>query len=294
MSSHLSPVHATPTLRWRQQTAEQAAQAAQGVGAALAGLCTAATIRRWSEPRIVAAGMALFATGTVLTAIPSVHLVLAGNALAGTGLTAALIALLVLLQRLAPTNMQGRIFAGVEVATTVPQTAAIAGGAALITVVPYQVILAGSAALMLLAATLIVLRRLPDEEDCPPPVTRDAQRTAGRTDKARPRTPAPASVAETPMISRSSKIPARRSRCSRSPRSSGFAWRVPISVRTRLRPDAIARVPVVTFRRLAELLAHDPIVHASGTVRASLVWLQMHPVHADPVAPSQSADSNSC
>lgn len=152
-------------------------QAAQGIGAVVAGLCTAAAIRRWSEPTTVGAGMATFAVGTVLTAIPSVEWVLAGKAITGTGLTAALIALLSLMQRLAPSNLQGRVFAGVEVATTVPQTVAIAGGAGLITVVPFQVMLAASAVLMLVAATLIVVRRLP-EETRPSPAAPSAQPAA--------------------------------------------------------------------------------------------------------------------
>jgi MFS family permease len=136
-------------------------QAAQGIGAVAAGLIAAAVIRRWSEPRTVSAGLALFAVGALLTAIPAVPWVLAGSAMTGMGLTVALIALLSLLQRLAPTNLQGRVFAAVEVGTTVPQAVAIAAGSALVGAVPYRILLAGSAALMILAATLIARRPAP-------------------------------------------------------------------------------------------------------------------------------------
>lgn len=133
-------------------------QAAQGIGAAAAGLGVAYLIRRTSESTAVGIGMTVFAVGTGLIAVPSVSSVLAGKAITGLGLTVALIALLSLLQRVSPPHLQGRVFAGVEVSVTVPQTVAIALGAALVGLVPFRVVLIGQALLMLIGAAALLRR----------------------------------------------------------------------------------------------------------------------------------------
>ncbi|HEX7744214.1 MAG TPA: MFS transporter [Micromonosporaceae bacterium] len=130
-------------------------QMAQGLGAMAGGLVAATGIRRLGESRIAGAGMLLFGAGAALTATPLLAVVLSGRVLMGGGLTVAAIALLTLMQRLAPHHLQGRVFAGVEVATTVPQTIAIAVGAQLLSVLDYRLLLGTEAMLLGVAAALL-------------------------------------------------------------------------------------------------------------------------------------------
>jgi MFS family permease len=130
-------------------------QMAQGLGAVAGGLVAAIGIRRLGESRIAGAGMLFFGAGAALTATPLLPTVLGGRVLMGAGLTVAAIALLTLVQRLAPHHLQGRVFAGVEVATTVPQTIAIAVGAHLVSLLDYRLLLGAEAALLTLAAALL-------------------------------------------------------------------------------------------------------------------------------------------
>ncbi|WP_446216957.1 MFS transporter [Micromonospora sp. IBHARD004] len=135
-------------------------QAAQGVGAVLGGLGSAAAIRRFGEVRIAAAAFLCWATGATLAAVPVLGVVLAGRVCSGAGLTVMAIALLTLLQRSAPERLQGRVYAGFEVATTVPQTVSIGLGAYLIGVLDYRAVLLTEAAVVVLAA-LLLLRAAP-------------------------------------------------------------------------------------------------------------------------------------
>jgi MFS family permease len=130
-------------------------QMAQGLGAVAGGLVAANAIRRHGECRIAGAGMLLFGAGAALNRHPLVATVLAGKVLMGAGLTVAAIALLTLMQRLAPHDLQGRVFAGVEVATTVPQTIAIAVGAQLLSVLDYRPLLGTEALLLAVVAALL-------------------------------------------------------------------------------------------------------------------------------------------
>lgn len=87
-------------------------------------------------------GILLFAAGVALTSFPSLLLVLAGAAISGTGTPMLVVSALTLLQRTSPNNLQGRVYAGFELAVTVPQAASIAIGAWLITQMDYRLILA--------------------------------------------------------------------------------------------------------------------------------------------------------
>ncbi|RZU71707.1 hypothetical protein EV384_0033 [Micromonospora kangleipakensis] len=62
------------------------------------------------------------------------------------GLTVEAIALITLLQRRAPERLQGRVYAGFEVAATVPQTASIGLGAYLVGVLDNRAVLLTEAA----------------------------------------------------------------------------------------------------------------------------------------------------
>ncbi|MGC1212409.1 MAG: MFS transporter [Micromonospora sp.] len=131
-------------------------QAAQGAGAVLGGLCSARAVRRYGEVRVAAVAFLCWAIGTALAASPALGVVLAGRVSSGAGLTIMAIALLTLLQRSAPERLQGRVYAGFEVAVTVPQTASIGLGAYLIGVLDYRALLLTEAAVVVLAALLLL------------------------------------------------------------------------------------------------------------------------------------------
>ncbi|WP_433314179.1 MFS transporter [Micromonospora chersina] len=130
-------------------------QAAQGLGAVLGGLGSAAAVRRFGEVRVAAAAFLAWAAGAAAAATPLLGLVLAGRVSSGAGLTVMAIALLTLLQRSAPERLQGRVYAGFEVTTTVPQTLSIGLGAYLIGVLDYRALLLTEAAVVVLAALLL-------------------------------------------------------------------------------------------------------------------------------------------
>jgi hypothetical protein len=90
------------------------------------------------------------AVANLLVAAPSVEVVLSG-----AGLTAAVIALLTPLQRQSPGELQGRVYAAFEVATTVPQTVSIGLGAYLVTTLDYRLVLGIESVVMLVAALLM-------------------------------------------------------------------------------------------------------------------------------------------
>jgi MFS family permease len=131
-------------------------QAAQGIGAVLGGLGSAAAVRRFGEVRVAAVAFLAWAVGATATATPLLGLVLAGRVSAGAGLTVMAVALLTLLQRTAPERLQGRVYAGFEVTTTVPQTLSIGLGAYLIGVLDYRALLLTEAAVVALAALLLL------------------------------------------------------------------------------------------------------------------------------------------
>ena len=131
-------------------------QAAAGAGAVLGGIATATAVRCLGEVRAAAAAFMFFSLGSVLAAVPSLTLVLAGRMLSGGALTAMAVALLTLLQRAAPEQLQGRVYAGFEVVTTVPQTASIALGTYLIGILDYRLMLIVQAAVVVLAALLML------------------------------------------------------------------------------------------------------------------------------------------
>jgi predicted MFS family arabinose efflux permease len=102
--------------------------------------------------------MLIFALGALLMADSSLPIVLAGKALFGLGLPWIVVALLTLLQRSTPPQLQGRAFAAAELATGAPQTLSIALGAALVALVDYRFVLLAQT-LTVAAAGVFLLRR---------------------------------------------------------------------------------------------------------------------------------------
>jgi Major Facilitator Superfamily len=136
-------------------------QMVQGIGAIAGGLSAAAAIRRLGEVRTTVAALVVFAAAPLLVAAPSLPVVLAGNAVAGAALPWIVIAIITLLQRLAPLRLQGRVYAAFEVCATGPQTAGLAAGATLLAVLDYRAILAAESVALLLAAALLSRARTP-------------------------------------------------------------------------------------------------------------------------------------
>ena len=131
-------------------------QLAQGIGAIGSGLLAAAVIKRYGETRIAAVGAALFAVGELVMIVQSLPVVLTGRVIVGAGFPLLLIAAVTLLQRCAPRNLQGRVYAGFELAATVPQTLSVAIGAWLVGLLDYRLVL-GIAALFAMTSALLML-----------------------------------------------------------------------------------------------------------------------------------------
>jgi len=156
-------------------------QLAQGCGAIVGGLVTAAVIRRLGEVRVIALGIALFGAGQGLLAAPLLPVALGGLVVCGAGLPLLIIAVLTLLQRAAPGRLQGRVYTAFEVVTSGPQTASVAAGAWLVGVLDYRLVL-GVTGLVCLVSALLMLRArgaaatlAPVTEDRPVPATEAAQ-----------------------------------------------------------------------------------------------------------------------
>ncbi len=130
-------------------------QMVQGIGAVAGGVSAAPAIRRYGEVRTAVAGLVVFAAAPVLVAFSSLPVVLAGKASLGFALPWILVAVITVLQRVSPAELQGRVYAAVEVCTTGPQATGLGLGAALITVLDYRVVLGGEAVMLLLSAALL-------------------------------------------------------------------------------------------------------------------------------------------
>ncbi len=129
-------------------------QLSLALGAVSGGAYSSNLVRRYGEGRAMSLGILLFAVGVALTSFPSLLLVLAGAAISGTGTPMLVVAALTLLQRTSPNNLQGRVYAGFELAVTAPQAASIAIGAWLVTQMDYRLILAVMTAGALICAGL--------------------------------------------------------------------------------------------------------------------------------------------
>lgn len=134
-------------------------QLAQGIGAVVSGLLAAMLIKRYGEIRIAAVGAALYAIGEVVLVVQNLPVVLLGRAIVGAGFPLLTIAAITLLQRCAPRGLQGRVYAGFELATTVPQTLSVATGAWLVGVLDYRLVLALAALFGATSALLMLAVR---------------------------------------------------------------------------------------------------------------------------------------
>jgi MFS family permease len=129
--------------------------AAQGAGSVVAGLAAGGLLRRLGERRFAAAGIALFAVGAGLRALPYDAVALGCSAAIGMGLPCVLIAALTAVQRETPDAFVGRAVASANTLMFAPNAVALAMGAGLIAVVDHRVLLPllGAAGLALACAT---------------------------------------------------------------------------------------------------------------------------------------------
>ncbi|GAA1178514.1 hypothetical protein GCM10009584_20180 [Ornithinimicrobium humiphilum] len=133
----------------------------QGIGAVTGGLSSAWAIGRWGEARTFAAGAGLLALGFLPVLGTSTVLVGVGLVVLGFGVTWAVVAFMVLRQRLTPPRLQGRTNAAANVAVNLPQTATTAVAAAVLAVVDYRILVAVTVVATAIAA-LAALRRTPE------------------------------------------------------------------------------------------------------------------------------------
>ncbi len=114
---------------------------AQGVGAIAGGVTASAALRRFGDGRTLGVGVLLFAAGDALFLIPSLVPVIVGFAVAGAGLSWAVVAFGTAIQLRTPADLQGRVYSAADMILGTPQTLSIALGAALITVVDYRILI---------------------------------------------------------------------------------------------------------------------------------------------------------
>jgi Na+/melibiose symporter-like transporter len=133
--------------------------ACQGVGAIAGGLTAAAMLRRLGDGRLVGAGLALFALGDGLLVTASLPVVVGGVALAGVGLSWAIVGYATAIQRRSPAALQGRVASAADLLAGTPQTLSIAAGAALSTLLDYRLLLVVMAAVIVVCGGYLLSRR---------------------------------------------------------------------------------------------------------------------------------------
>ncbi|HJS95199.1 MAG TPA: MFS transporter [Solirubrobacteraceae bacterium] len=137
----------------------------QGAGAVLGGLTAAPLVRRIGERRLIATGLLVMGVASLVEIPPFFGSVLPGFVLFGLSLPWVIVGLTTLVQRLTPSELQGRVYAAADAVITTPQTISVAAGAALIGVAGYQVLLGTMAGCNALAGSYLARRyRCPGEQ----------------------------------------------------------------------------------------------------------------------------------
>ncbi|HEX3488734.1 MAG TPA: MFS transporter [Streptosporangiaceae bacterium] len=127
----------------------------QGVGAVAGGLSAARLLKRLSEVRLTALGLACGAGGVLLLTLPSLAAVIVGLVLAGFASPWILVAAVTAIQRRTPAAVLGRV-SGAFGLLSVPQVVSVGLGAALIAVLSYRVLLLTVAVVVAAAATFLM------------------------------------------------------------------------------------------------------------------------------------------
>jgi MFS family permease len=121
----------------------------QGLGSLAAGAIAGLLLRRTGDTRLVGTGMALMGFGFIAQASSIDPIILLGVIADGIGFVWLLVGFRTLLQQNTPLRLQGRVNAGADTATDIPQTLSIALGAGLAAVVDYRILLLAMAAIFL-------------------------------------------------------------------------------------------------------------------------------------------------
>ena len=128
----------------------------QGVGAVAGGLTAARLLRRLSEIRLTAVGLACAVVGVLLLAVPSLIPVVAGLVLAGFASPWIGVAAITAMQRRTPGAVLGRVSGAFGLCLSVPQVVSVGLGAALIAVLSYRVLLLVIAVVVAVAVTFLL------------------------------------------------------------------------------------------------------------------------------------------
>ncbi len=114
----------------------------QAAGSILGGLIVMSVMRRFTETRTVALGLACFAVGSAGLTVNALPVAFAAVVVLGAGISFFAVGLYTAQQRLTPPRLQGRVAAASYVITDIPQTLSIGLGAGLITAIDYRALLA--------------------------------------------------------------------------------------------------------------------------------------------------------
>jgi MFS family permease len=137
--------------------------AAQGVGAIAGALAAAKLIRSAGDARTVALGILLFGFGDAFFLAPNVAAVLVGIAIAGAGLSFAVVGFGTAIQLRTPGELQGRVYSAADTVVGTPQTVSIALGAAIVALVDYRISIAAMAVVCALCGGYLAAVGAPDD-----------------------------------------------------------------------------------------------------------------------------------
>jgi MFS family permease len=117
----------------------------EGAGSVLASLCVAALMRRIGEYSTACIGYLLNGVGLAVSSTATLGGAIAGMFLLGVGLPMILVAMVTLVQRRTPADLQGRALSAMDAMITIPLTIATAVGAVIIGSVGFRPIFLGVA-----------------------------------------------------------------------------------------------------------------------------------------------------
>jgi MFS family permease len=122
-------------------------------------------LRRHGDGRVMGLGMLLFAIGAASMLVPRVGVVLVGFAVAGCGISWAVVGYVTAIQLRTPAALQGRVSSAADVLVGVPQTVSIALGAGLVGIVDYRALIVLMAAVTVACGAYLVTAHLPPPSD---------------------------------------------------------------------------------------------------------------------------------
>jgi MFS family permease len=137
--------------------------AMQGVGAITGAVGASKLLRRVGDARTVAIGILLFGFGDAFFLVPNVVAVGIGIAIAGAGLSFAVVGFGTAIQLRTPPELQGRVYSAADTLVGTPQIISIALGAAILSVVDYRVSIATMAVVTALCGGYLAVVGAPDD-----------------------------------------------------------------------------------------------------------------------------------